>query len=73
MTIVTPVGRRLAEAEAALHELKLGRAVIEVDFDGRRTRFVKTDIDKLEGYIDDLREEQSGRRKRNGAIGILFG
>lgn len=64
--------QRLAEAEQALHQLKLGRLSIEVEVDGRRVRYARTDIDKLEGYVDDLKDAVAGRRPRMGAIGFIL-
>jgi len=62
----------LVEAEIALHKLKLGKAAIEVEVDGRRVHYARTDIDKLEGYVDELRAAVAGRRPRFGGIGFIL-
>ena len=64
--------QRLAEAEEQLHLFQLGRASVEVEVDGRRVRFNRTNIDDLQGYIAALRDEAANRRPRYGAIGVIF-
>ena len=44
----------LSEAENARHELALGQAVSEIWRDGRRMTFNKSDMGKLDSYIDVL-------------------
>ena len=34
---------RLAQAEAALHDLLVGRKAVQLDYDGRRTAFAPSD------------------------------
>lgn len=65
--------QRLAEAEAAMHQLLLGRRSIEVVVDGRKVVYAKTDVSKIQAYIDDLNAEIAGKSSRSGAIGIRFG
>lgn len=75
MTFTRPAptpAQLLAEAETALHKRQLGRLPVELDFDGRRTKFAHTDIDALEGYVAKLRDLASGRRRPPGAIGFLL-
>jgi hypothetical protein len=70
MTITA--AERLLEAEEQFHRFQLGQASIEVEVDGRRVRFNRTNIDDLEGYIARLKDEVACRRPRNGAIGFTF-
>lgn len=62
----------LAEAQMALHNLKTGRMTTELEVDGRRVRYARTDIDKLEGYVAELQAQVAGRARRRGAIGFLL-
>lgn len=62
----------LADAQAALHKLKIGALASEVEVDGRRVRFGRTDIDKLQGYVDDLCNRVNNRCPRRGAIGFIL-
>ena len=63
---------RLMQAERALHDLQIGRLSTEVEDDGRRVRYQRTDIDKLQGYIDTLKSRIAGERPRYGAIGVIL-
>lgn len=47
---------RLAEAESALHDLQIGKRVVEVWRDGRRVTFTSAQdsIGNLESYITEL-------------------
>ena len=71
--IVQSVAQKLAAAETALHNLRIGKASIEVEVDGRRVRYQHTDVEKLQGYVNQLRLQADGRPLRPGAIGVLFG
>ena len=73
MTFTPPTrtpAQLLCEAEAALHNLKLGKAAIEIEVDGRRVHYARTD--KLEGYVSELRDAVAGRRPRYGGIGFIL-
>ena len=75
MTYTPPVPtpeQLLAEAVTALHKLKIGKAAIEVEVDGRKVRYERTDIDKLEGYVSELRNAVAGCRPRVGGIGFFL-
>lgn len=56
------LAERLAEAEAAHHELLTGRGVVEVtDSNGERVRYAQASIGRLAAYISDLRRQIGGR------------
>lgn len=65
---------RLAEAEAALHAMEIGQAVVEVEYDGRRTRFsvYENGRERLEQYIAKLKALIAGRPLRR-RLSIGFG
>ena len=64
--------QKLAEAETALHRFKTGNLVSEIEVDGRRVKNNKTDLDKLEGYVNELRARVAGQCLRHGGIGFFF-
>ena len=75
MTYTPPVPtpeQLLAEAVTALHKLKLGKAAVEVEADGRRVRYERTNIADLEGYVEELRNAVAGCKPRVGGIGFLL-
>ena len=52
---------RLNEAEIALHELRIGRAVVEVtDQNGERIRYANANRSDLQSYIADLKRQIAG-------------
>lgn len=64
---------RLAEAETALHAMEIGQAVVEVEYDGRRTRFsvYENGRERLEQYIAKLQAQIAGRPlRRRLSIGL---
>ena len=63
--------QKIAAAEKALQSLLTGSMVEELQRDNIRTRFFPTDVEKLRGYIADLKAEDSGVSRR-GAIGVRF-
>lgn len=53
---------RLNEAEAALHDLNIGRNVVEVtDQNGERIRYGVPDRARLNSYIADLKNQIAGK------------
>ncbi|WP_321829756.1 gpW family head-tail joining protein [Thalassovita sp.] len=48
---------RLTEAETALHKLMMGSLIVEVEYEGHRTKFKSTDEQKLRSYIRDLKQQ----------------
>ena len=64
--------QRLADAETALHNLKLGRLSVEIEVDGRKVRYAHADSDTLQGYVDELRRRVAGYCPRFGAIGFIL-
>lgn len=52
---------RLTEAEAALHQLNIGRHVVEVqEQNGERIRYGAPDRARLQAYIADLKRQING-------------
>jgi len=45
---------RYADADAALHELRLGRGVVDVWRDGKRIRYTQADVTTLSDYLTEL-------------------
>jgi len=45
---------RRVEVAAALHELRMGKTVVEVWRDGRRLTYAKANVDDLKGYLSEL-------------------
>lgn len=65
------VDDRLAEARTALHHLQIGRAEVEVSYDGSVVKYAKADIGQLRAYISQLEAEKAGRPSR-GALRVGF-
>lgn len=63
--------RMIAEVEAALHDLYLGRNAVRVKVEGEETEFNRTSVAQLEGYLARLRARKSATVER-GAIGFIF-
>ncbi|MDQ0472806.1 gpW family head-tail joining protein [Labrys wisconsinensis] len=61
----------LEQARAVLHRLLTGAAVVELDVEGRRTKFTPMNRSDLEAYIKRL-EAQLGACPPPGAIGVIF-
>ena len=56
---------RLAEAQAAYHDLSIGKAAVEVrNSSGESVRFTMANASRLRAYIDDLRHEVAGTTAR---------
>lgn len=67
------VEQRLTEAKAALHDLNLGRAAVEVtDSNGEKVRFQPSSVSRLKDYIADLDAEAAGTRRVSGPIRPRF-
>lgn len=62
---------RLAEAKQALHQLQVGRAEVEVSYDGSVVKYARAEIPALKAYISQLEAERDGRPSR-GALRIGF-
>ncbi|BCE02921.1 gpW family head-tail joining protein [Marinicellulosiphila megalodicopiae] len=54
----------LAEAQKALHNLNIGRAVVSVNVDGNSTQFNAANIGQLRAYIQRLENIISGQSAR---------
>ena len=63
--------RMIAEVEAALHDLYLGRSAVRVKVEGEETEFNRTSVAQLEGYLARLRARKNATAER-GAIGFIF-
>lgn len=61
----------LADAQAALHALLTGQQMVEVEYNGRRTRFTPATINTLRAYISELQARINGQCQR-GAIGFIL-
>lgn len=68
---LAPVSQRLDEARDARHRLLIGQMEVEVEVDGFKATFQKTDLARLNSYIAQLEAEAAGQAQR-GAIGIRF-
>ena len=62
---------RLAEAEAALHRLRMGTQAVRVSDGEVTTEFTPAKIPALQSYIADLRR-QLGQGRRPGPIRTRF-
>lgn len=60
---------RLAEAEAALHQLQIGKSTVSVSYDGKSVSYSAARIADLQSYILTLRS-QLGRGPRR-VYGLL--
>lgn len=61
----------LSEARLALHKLRTGTAVVEVDCGDYRTRFTPGTVEDLRAYVAELELRQAGSPVR-GAVGFYF-
>jgi hypothetical protein len=61
----------LSEARLALHRLRTGTAVVEVDCGDYRTKFTPATVENLAAYISELEQRISGVPFR-GAVGFWF-
>jgi len=68
---LTPA-QMLADAQYKRHLLQTGRLSVEVEVEGRRTRYQRTDIAELEGYIETLEDIINNVKPRYGAIGFFL-
>ena len=70
--VTLSVQDRLADARDKLHLFQTGRLSVEVEVDGRKVRYNRTNIDELRAYINTLTIEANGTYPRYGAVGVLF-
>ena len=63
---------RLADAEAAYHDLMTGRHAVKVQIEGQETEFNRASAPALMAYIRQLKAELAGRVSCGGAIGVVF-
>lgn len=57
MADIATLQARIAEVEAALHDLAMGKRVVAVWRDGRRVEYQQANSAALSSYLADLREE----------------
>ncbi len=57
MTDAAILQSRLAEAEAALHALSIGKRTASVSYDGKSVAYTQTNIGQLRAYISDLKRQ----------------
>ncbi|WP_454919227.1 gpW family head-tail joining protein [Xanthobacter sediminis] len=67
----TDTAALLREAQVALHKLRTGTAVVEVDCGDYRTRFTSGTVADLRSYIVELEQRLAGTPAR-GAVGFVF-
>lgn len=64
---------RIAQAEAAYHNLMTGRLAVKVTIEGQETEFNRISAPALKAYITGLKAELAGlRATAGGAIGWVF-
>lgn len=61
----------LTDAQEKLHLFQTGRLSVEVEVDGRKVRYNRTNIDGLLAYIANLENQVNGTKPRYGAIGFI--
>lgn len=61
----------LDAARAAYHQLMMGQAIVECEFQGQMTKFKAPDADRLKAYIAELEAKIAGKPIR-GAMGFVF-
>ena len=71
MATMLTTAQKIAAAEKALQNLLTGSLAEEIQHGDKRTRFFPTDVEKLRGYIAELKAEDAGHSRR-GAIGVRF-
>lgn len=73
--IVKTAAQKLLEAQNALHQLRIGRAAVVIEVDGRKVHYKASTVEDLEAYVSDLTNEAAGvvPMRRGRAIGVLFG
>lgn len=55
---------RIAEAESALHDLNIGKRVAKVSRNGKSIEFTQANRSDLERYINQMKSEKAGARRR---------
>ncbi|MFZ2872759.1 gpW family head-tail joining protein [Zavarzinia sp.] len=66
---------RLAEAEAALHALSIGRRSVSVSYEGKAVTYTAGNIGELRAYVAELKAKLAlldGARPARRAIGLRF-
>ena len=55
---------RIAEAEQALHQLQIGKAVAKISRGGKTLEFTQANVSQLQTYLNQMKAEQAGQRRR---------
>ncbi len=55
---------RIAEAEQALHQLQIGKAVAKISRGGKTVEFTQANVSQLQTYLNQMKAEQAGSRRR---------
>jgi hypothetical protein len=63
---------QLAEAEAALHQLRIGQHIVSISKGGRTVQFQQTNKQELIDYIDELKGLLGLKTRRRGAARVSF-
>jgi len=63
---------QLAEAEAALHQLRIGQHIVSISKGGRTVQFQQTNKQELIDYIDELKGQLGLKTRRRGAARVSF-
>jgi hypothetical protein len=66
------VAGQLAEAEAALHQLRIGQHIVSISKGGRTVQFQQTNKQELIDYIDELKGLLGLKTRRRGAARVSF-
>lgn len=66
------VAEQLAEAEAALHQLRIGQHIVSISKGGRTVQFQQTNKQELVDYIDELKVKLGLKPRRRSAARVSF-
>lgn len=55
---------RIAEAEQALHQLQIGKAVAKISRGGKTVEYTQANVPQLQTYLNQMKAEQAGSRRR---------
>lgn len=60
--------QRLAEAEAARHQVAIGKKTVTLSYEGRSVTYTQATLAQLDKYIEDLTIKINGRRSRSRKV-----
>ena len=64
--------KRLAEAEEALHQVRIGGQAVVVGYDGHRTEYTPANAAELHRYISSLRRQLGLARGGFASLPVRF-